>query len=74
MVNSERIISEKAEKVLFISFIPISVCSFNIPENTKSVSLEGTETSSGRKVASLHDTTRDKDPTGSAMDSPVVVG
>jgi hypothetical protein len=74
MVNSDRIISEKAEKVLFISFVPIFVCSFNIPENTESVSLEGTETSSSRKVASLHDPTRNKDPTWLAIYSCVGFG
>jgi hypothetical protein len=34
----------------------------DIPENTVSVSLEGSESGSSGKVASLHDTTRDEHP------------
>jgi hypothetical protein len=61
MVNSERIISEKAEKVLSCQYWWL-VHAVNSPEDTVSVSLEGSETGSSGKVSSLHNTTRDEHP------------
>ena len=57
MVNSDRIISEKAEKVLVDQHSTLPKKRVDIREYTVSVGFEGSETGSSREIASLHDTT-----------------